>query len=753
MLEHVFSAHACRWCGWYGDGEHVPSKEELARHIWATHLTDPRFNFSANDAAVWWHPNLNGDKMPWDGKLTSEKSWVWCPDCGHQCHRRACRAPCGFCSHQVQPCKDDKCLYCLQNSFAKSKLAVEWNKDLNNGLRPRDVWAGSGATWWFTCETCGHNRKQRLADISAGQGCGFCNRKQKPCRDDTCAYCPKYVFAGNPMASEWNTKRNGGLMPRDMWAKSNRKFWFTCPSCKHDRCQSLVNVSGGKGCGYCTHKLPPCGNVACDYCNSHTFSNHPMAVEWNMQKNYGKRPRDVWLGSGFKIWLKCQVCTHDRHQYIYTVTQGIGCGYCARQISPCCDDACDWCATNSFASHPMAVQWNVTKNAGLKPRDVWPGDNSSYWFTCTTCSHDRLQKLNGVSGKDTGCGFCSHHVKPCADDECDWCARNTFISHPRSVEWNIEKNAGVRPRDVWASGKYWLTCPACKHDRLQFLTNVTKGRGCGYCAHHIPPCSSSSCDWCLQTSFASHPMAVEWHWKKNGTLQPRDVWVGSASKVWLMCKVCLHARHQAPYSVITGVGCPMCRNKTERKIHEFTMISRTVQRDFRAEWCRNPTTNRHLPFDMICDNRIIECDGDQHFRNCSKWGQTTAAHLNERIERDVFKIWCALRNSHHVRRLYQPDVFHDRFDWRAWLDRTDEWLCNVDGYWLVLPDHARYDAHVQMLRDRHCLRVAYFDMEGLLVRCVVDDDKMSTATWTWIHDGSDKDVDADETNDIIEIDV
>ena len=34
---------------------------------------------------------------------------------------------------------------------------------------------------------------------------------------------------------------------------------------------------------------------------------------------------------------------------------------------------------------------------------------------------------------------------------------------------------------------------------------------------------------------------------------------------------------------------------------------------------------------------------------------------------DVYKMVKATQNNHHVIRLFQPDIWNDRFDWRNWL--------------------------------------------------------------------------------------
>ena len=62
------------------------------------------------------------------------------------------------------------------------------------------------------------------------------------------------------------------------------------------------------------------------------------------------------------------------------------------------------------------------------------------------------------------------------------------------------------------------------------------------------------------------------------------------------------------------------------------------------------------------DNRIllvVEVDGRQHFESNKKFEQT---QLND-VEKEV----AAIDAGVPVLRLFQPDVWNDRFDWKAWL--------------------------------------------------------------------------------------
>ena len=108
--------------------------------------------------------------------------------------------------------------------------------------------------------------------------------------------------------------------------------------------------------------------------------------------------------------------------------------------------------------------------------------------------------------------------------------------------------------------------------------------------------------------------------------------------------------------------CPHCVNKTEKMFKEWfeTKYEYKLQSQKRFKWCKNPETNRILPFDFCIPDLklIIEIDGDQHFTQVSNW---KPPELQQ--ERDVFKMNLALDNGYTIIRIYQPDIYLNRDNW------------------------------------------------------------------------------------------
>jgi len=147
---------------------------------------------------------------------------------------------------------------------------------------------------------------------------------------------------------------------------------------------------------------------------------------------------------------------------------------------------------------------------------------------------------------------------------------------------------------------------------------------------------------CYNNSFASHPLKI--YWSTKNKLLPREVRIYSNKKYWFTCS----NKHEfnSALNNITGQlrnWCPYCKNKTEDKLFNFLKkYYSDVVSQYKVQWCKNPKTERFLPFDfaILSKKVIIELDGEQHFSQIAKWKPP-----HEVQERDKYKMNVALKNS------------------------------------------------------------------------------------------------------------
>jgi very-short-patch-repair endonuclease len=161
-------------------------------------------------------------------------------------------------------------------------------------------------------------------------------------------------------------------------------------------------------------------------------------------------------------------------------------------------------------------------------------------------------------------------------------------------------------------------------------------------------------------SFASHEKSKYWS-EKNSIVKPRQVFKHSGNKYWFNCKY--GHEFESVLSNITSLdrGCPICVNKTEKKLYEQLLQSYpNIISQFRADWCKSQITGHILPFDLVLEEQkiIIELDGRQHFIQVMNWKTP-----EEQFENDQYKEKCANENGYSVIRIIQEDVWNDTYDW------------------------------------------------------------------------------------------
>lgn len=112
--------------------------------------------------------------------------------------------------------------------------------------------------------------------------------------------------------------------------------------------------------------------------------------------------------------------------------------------------------------------------------------------------------------------------------------------------------------------------------------------------------------------------------------------------------------------IILNSWCPFCVNKTEKKLYDFLtkiFLGYTIISQFKAEWCKNKT---YLPFDfcIVELKLIIELDDRQHFEQVKNWDNPDSS-----LERDIFKMSCALSEGYRIIRIFQEDVWREDEEW------------------------------------------------------------------------------------------
>lgn len=321
------------------------------------------------------------------------------------------------------------------------------------------------------------------------------------------------------------------------------------------------------------------------------------------------------------------------------------------------------------ANSKVASQWYYEKNGDLMPWECTAGSGKNVWWLCSVvceiggCLHIYKGTIASKLVQKFPCPLCC----PAPRQFCYHVSLG-YLYPKLSLQWNYNKNTDfdITPSKIlpYYSKPVWWICEnaicKCKHEwQATPHGRVKNNAGCPYC-------STPASKFCIHSTIIhTHPeIAKEWHPTKNGELKPENISKGCHTKVWFICD----QKHEYKASVYHRTsptnkrGCPICVNKTEKKLYEMLNNIYDVQQGAKFEWCRNPENNYYLPFDfeIIGYKLLIELDGDQHFTDSIIFEKSS----DENVFRDIYKMKQAVENGYSIIRLSQYHVYYDLIDWK-----------------------------------------------------------------------------------------
>ncbi|AQQ73777.1 uncharacterized protein conserved in bacteria [Kurlavirus BKC-1] len=399
-----------------------------------------------------------------------------------------------------------------------------------------------------------------------------------------------------------------------------------------------------------------CGREECKPCFKRSFAS----CEKSKYLAEGQeKPLLLAKNSHKKFSFICEGCKHSFETRLSDVSQkGRFCPFCSSQ-KLCSSDECELCFEKSFASQERVKYWHFEKNA-TSPRKVFKYSTKKFWFECGKCGHSFKTRLGDIS-RDHFCSFCGGKAL-CSDKDCEYCFCKSFASNDKAIFWNFEKNAQT-PREVFMNThkKIWFSCGVCHHDFKTILKSVSSMKSwCPFCGGKSL-CGDEDCDFCFERSFASNVKSKFLCGSDGGTAATTRK--HSNKRRSFVCEK--GHKFESTINNISSQGqwCPKCKNKTETKLLKFLEEHfGDVVHQLRVLWCKNPETNKFLPFDFCVSKTIIELDGIQHYKQVSNWQSPELTQKNDRYKEEQ-----ALKNGYSVLRILQEDVWNDKIDWKSLL--------------------------------------------------------------------------------------
>ena len=269
-------------------------------------------------------------------------------------------------------------------------LKNEWDFKKNKEINHNEISHGSSKKVWWLCKKK-HSWKAEVKNRGRNKtNCPFCTNKKAGEDNNLKILFPK-------IAKEWHPTKNGNLRPNNFVVGSSKKIWWKCKKgADHIWRREIVARTGGEGCPYCSgHKVDQKNNIKVKY---------PKLIQlWNKDKNKGIYPENYSKGSHKLVWWNCDF--KKKHIYKMSIkekiNQGYKCPYC-RNLRVGSDN------NFAFKRPDLVKEWDLKKNKGIKPNNVVATSNKKFWWKCRKNPNHSwytsvLTRFNGH-----GCPYCSN---------------------------------------------------------------------------------------------------------------------------------------------------------------------------------------------------------------------------------------------------------------------------------------------------------------------------------------------------------
>lgn len=199
-------------------------------------------------------------------------------------------ANCPYCNHKIivkETSLFNKC----------PELLNEWDFEKNKNIDIDSVGCNSRKEYWWICSKCGNNWKWSASNKYSNfgtTGCPKCNIKSLSDNNN---------LLSSPYNLEkfWDYDKNSPLLPKDIYVRSGKKYWWHCNTCGYSWKSSCDKFSRAKGnCSRCS------GYIISDK-NRLSFLRPDLLSEWNYKKNEGIDVDSVFISTMNKYWWVCSL--------------------------------------------------------------------------------------------------------------------------------------------------------------------------------------------------------------------------------------------------------------------------------------------------------------------------------------------------------------------------------------------------------------------------------------------------------------
>ena len=476
-----------------------------------------------------------------------------------------------------------------------------WDYEKNSTVPEDYVGRTTMKKAWFKCPDGHPSYLKAINAFARGQRCPICaGKKVMPGQNDLLTTHPQ-------LCEEWDYEKNA-FGPDSVSKGSDKKVWWICKDMGHSWQAPISSRAGGRGCPQCAKERQ---TSLAEKTFAFYLSKHFSDLEENAHPAFlGQRELDVYIpslklaieydGKGFHQKVqsdlkKDALCRDNGITLIRIREEGcplyetsailIECPENSGNISTLTEpvnrvfdiiaqkwdiniehiDSVDadygsiveayytYRKENSLAVNcpELLKEWDYEANGNLKPDLISTGSDTKVAWKCKLGHRWKATVSSRVAGN--GCPVCYGRIVLKGFNDLE--SQRPDVAK----EWDYEKNAGVKPDEVYvySQKEFWWNCGKGHPSWPAKVTVRTRmNTGCPYCKGRKAIPGEND----LETM--NPEIAKQWDYERNGDLKPSDFLPHSEKVVWWKCENGHPPFRRAIFlQVAAKHGCPAFANR------------------------------------------------------------------------------------------------------------------------------------------------------------------------------------------------
>ena len=246
-----------------------------------------------------------------------------------------------------------------------------------------------------------------------------------------------------------------------------------------------------------------------------------------------------YIDANTKVKCRCKACGHEWWALPSSIRRGHGCNICASRR-----------AGEKMRMDDSEFRRIVSEKSGsaIEVLEPYAGGKSRVRCRCAICGHEWAPVAQSLMS-GYGCPACAGTMR-----------RDTAVYKAALSEKNPDIELLSEYKN--SSGRVTVRCRVCGHEWTPIASSLLAGRGCPECGRIRSGLSRRVGN----EEFLKRLAAV------NDRVAPLEEYEFAAKKILCRCLTCGHEWRVTPADLLSGRGCPSCRNaetsRRTRKSHE-----------------------------------------------------------------------------------------------------------------------------------------------------------------------------------------